>query len=135
MPGTIRQPDRNSWAVPHAGFYQAMVLLVMAFVLAAWGFSADPGYIRLALGVVTGSGVMAVALSSVMAQIWRHGRNDRQSAKAKTPASFYEWARGQFGSSEGDVSAQVAAVEILLPIAAAVVGLTAFAIVWGLVAS
>jgi hypothetical protein len=55
--------------------------------------------------------------------------------KAKTPASFYEWARGQFGSSEGDVSAQVAAVEILLPIAAAVVGLTAFAIVWGLVAS
>ena len=88
MSGTIRQPDRNSWAVPHAGVYQAMVLLVMAFVLAAWGFSADPGYIRLALGVVTGLGVMAVALSSVMAQIWRHGRNDRQSAKAKTPASF-----------------------------------------------
>ncbi|HYZ40123.1 MAG TPA: hypothetical protein VE687_05780, partial [Stellaceae bacterium] len=75
MTSTPVQPDRNCSAVPHSFIYKVMVLLAAGFVLAAWGFSADPGYIRLALGVVTALVVVTVLLSSVLAQIWRHGRS------------------------------------------------------------
>ena len=127
------QPNRNSSAVPHSLVYRGILLLAAGFVIAAWGFSADAGYIRLALCVVTGLVVMAVTLSSVLA--WISRRDRRRQAEPKTATSFLDWARGQLGTSNGNISAFVAAIEILLPIVAAVIGLTAFAIIRDIVAS
>jgi len=126
--------NRNSSAVPHSLVYRGILLLAAGFVIAAaWGFSADAGYIRLALCVVTGLVVMAVTLSSVLA--WISRRDRRRQAEPKTATSFLDWARGQLGTSNGNISAFVAAIEILLPIVAAVIGLTALAIIRDIVAS
>ena len=132
MTDAPEQPGRNSSAVPHSLVYRGIRLLAVGFVIAAWGFSADRGYIRLALCVVTGLVVIAVTLSSVLARISR--RDWRREAEPKATTSFLDWARGQLGTSDGNIRASVAAIEILLPIAAAMVGLTAFAIIRDIVA-
>jgi hypothetical protein len=132
MTGTPVQPDQNFSVAPHSLVFKAIALLAAGFVVAAWGFSADPGYIRLALGVVTALVVVAVLLSSVLAGIWRRDR--RRGPQPATASSFRDWIRGHFRTSNGSVTAWVAAVEILLPIAAAVIGLAAFAIVRDIVA-
>ena len=41
------QLDRNPSAAPHSFVYKVIVLLAAGFVLAAWGFSAGPGYMQL----------------------------------------------------------------------------------------
>jgi hypothetical protein len=48
---------------------------------------------------------------------------------APAPRSLREWARGQFATAAGFVKANLAAVEILLPIVAVVAGLVALALV------
>jgi hypothetical protein len=128
------QTGHNSNDFLHSVVYRAIIILAAGFVLAAWGFSADRGYIRLALAVVTGLVVVVVTIASVLARISRHNGNRGAGEASKAPASFHDWLRGEFGTSNGDVRASVAAVEILLPIVAAVIGMTAFAIVRGIVA-
>ena len=77
--------------------------------------------------------MMTVTLSSVLA--WISRRDRRRQTEPKTATPFLDWARGQLDSSDGNIKASVAAIEILLPIVAAVIGLTAFAIIRDIVAS
>jgi hypothetical protein len=132
MADTPTQSERNCWIASHPVVRKAILLFAAGFVLAAWGFSADRGYIRLALCVVTGLVAMAVMLSLVLARIWRH--DWRHRAEPMTATSFLEWARGQMRISDGNIRASVAVVEILLPITAAVIGMAVFAIVREVVA-
>jgi PDZ domain len=69
MANAPAQSERNSWTPPHPLVRKAILLMAAGFVIAAWGFCADRGYIRLALCVVTGLVAVAVLLSSVLAQI------------------------------------------------------------------
>jgi hypothetical protein len=123
------KPSGNSTDLLHSLVYRAMTVLAAVFVLAAWGFSVDRGYIRFALAVVTGLVVVAVTIASVLARIWRHNGVRTKGEPPKTPGSFGDWLRGEFGTYTGRERASIAAVEILLPIVAAVIGMAAFAIV------
>jgi hypothetical protein len=134
MVETSAKQARNTCDFLPSAVYRAMMVLAAGFVLAAWGFSADRGYIRLDLAVVTGLILVAVTIASVLAQIWRHNGNRIRGEATKDSDSLRDWLRGEFGTSNGGVRASVAAVEILLPIVAAVIGMTAFAIVRGIVA-
>ena len=107
--------------------YLALIGFVSWMALAAWGF-AGPGYADVALTVVTGFLVIVIAIPLILWRVWRanHERPDAPEDRAK----FSDWAAGEFETWQDSVKGTNAATEILLPIAAAAVGMTAFAIVF-----
>jgi hypothetical protein len=105
--------------------YLAIVGLVAWMALAAWGF-AGPGYADVALTVVTGFLVIVIAIPFIL---WRVSLA-HDDVSDKTKIGFRDWASGQFETWQERVKGSNAAVEIILPIAAAAIGMTAFAIVF-----
>lgn len=112
--------DRLPYAV-----YVILIGFVAWMALAAWGF-AGPGYADLSLTVVTGLLVVAIAIPLVL---WRVSRANSAVGEQKREP-FADWAAGDFETWQDRVKGSNAAAEIILPIAAAAVGMTAFAIVF-----
>ena len=110
----------------HPFVYRILIGLVLWFAFAAWGFARD-GYSDYLVAVVTGVCLVAVALPYVMSRIWR--RSPEGNAVQRHRKSFVEWTASDLEADQDRMSATHAAVEIGLPIAAAAVGMTAFAIV------
>jgi len=106
--------------------YAALIGLVAWMALAAWGF-AGPGYADLSLTVVTLFLFVAIAIPFVL---WRVGRANRDRRTDRKPEPFADWAAGDFETWQDRVRGRNAAAEIVLPIAAAAVGMTALAIVF-----
>src|SRR4051794_5700339 len=105
--------------------YGILVCFVAWMAIAAWGF-VGPGYADLSLSIVTGLLIVAVAIPYV---IWRVGRGNA-GERADEPMSFSEWGASQFETWQDRQKGITAATEIVLPIAAAAVGMTAFAIIF-----
>jgi hypothetical protein len=105
--------------------YAAVIGFVAWMALAAWGF-AGPGYADLALAVVTGFLIVVIAIPLVLWRVWR--ANTDESADDRI--SFSDWKSRQFEIWQDRQKGANAAVEIVLPIAAAAIGMTAFAIVF-----
>jgi hypothetical protein len=115
---------RSSSELP-AVVYLALVGFVLWMVLAAWGFAA-PDYADVALTVVTGFFAIVIAIPFIL---WRVARANRDpSEPTKRRIGFADWAAGDFETWQDRVKGANAAIEITLPIAAAAVGMTAFAI-------
>ncbi len=107
--------------------YAALGGLVAWMVLAAWGF-AGPGYADVALTVVTGFFILVIAIPFIL---WRVARANRDpSEKPDAPVRFTDWASGQFETWQDRAKGSNAVAEIILPVAAAAIGMTAFAIVF-----
>lgn len=106
--------------------YVALVGFVAWMVLAAWGF-AGPGYADVALTVVTGFLALVIAIPFIL---WRVARANRDRSADERSPDFDDWSHGQFETWQDRVKGSNAAMEIILPIAAAAVGMTAFAIVF-----
>ena len=119
-PKTGPSTDRLPVAV-----YGAVIGFVVWMALAAWGF-AGPGYADLSLTVVTGLLIVAVAIPLVLWRVWRAHTGGRPD----DAMSFSEWKSSEFETWQDHQKGSSAATEILLPIAAAAVGMTAFAIVF-----
>ena len=107
--------------------YAALAGFALWLVLAAWGF-AGPGYADFALVVVTGFVAMVIAIPFVLWRVWLANRDP--AAPPDQGVSFIDWASGQFETWQDRVKGTNAAVEIILPIAAAALGMTALAIVF-----
>ncbi len=112
----------------HPVVYVALVGITLWLVLAIWGFGYD-GETDYLLTVVTGFLFIAVAIPSMLAlmvyrQRARDGRKQDRAAK-----SFREWAAGDFDTWQDHLKGRNAAVEVLLPMAAIAIGMTAFALV------
>jgi hypothetical protein len=116
----------------HPRVYQAIVGLVLWFVVSAWAFFTDGGYAGLLLAVVTGFFFMAVAILGALGLTWRKHRGSDLANNEKM--SLRDWASGEFVVSQGRRNGTNAAAEILLPIAAGAFGMTALGIVFHLVA-
>jgi hypothetical protein len=100
------------------------------FALAVWGF-AGGGITDYLLAIVSGFMLMAVGLPLIIAHVWRkHRPADDAAADADAPLSFRDWAAADFGIWDGRLRGAQAAILIALPIAAAAIGMTAFAIVF-----
>ena len=70
-----------------------------------------------------------VALQLVLMRVRRADKTIDNSNSAKDGAlSFHDWARGEFETERGRLRAAEAALLILLPIAAAAIGMMAFGI-------
>jgi hypothetical protein len=105
--------------------YAAFIGFVAWMGLAAWGF-AGPGYADLSLAVVTGLLIVAIAIPLILWRVWRANTDERADDRMR----FSEWKSMQFETWQDRVKGSDAAVEIILPIAAAAIGMTAFAIVF-----
>ena len=115
-----RSTDRLPLAV-----YAIVVCFVAGMAIAAWGF-AGPGYADLSLAVVTGLLIVAVAIPYVIWRVWRANAGERPDDRM----TFSEWRSSQFERWQDRQKGATAAPEIILPIAAAAVGMTAFAIIF-----
>jgi hypothetical protein len=109
----------------HPAVWFALGGFVAWFVLAVWGFGSER-YADWLLTVVSIFILIAVAIPLILALVWRNNR------RTKRPPSqdIGEWASGDFQTWQDRVKGANAAAEIVLPIAAAAVGMTAFAIVF-----
>ena len=115
----------------HPFLFKIVVGLVVWFVLAAWAFFDDSGYTGLLLAVVSGVFFMAVAIPSILLRAGRKAGGDGSIHASQM--SFRDWLAGQFVSQDRRGAAE-SAVEIMLPIAAAAIGITALGFIFHLTA-
>ena len=115
----------------HPGVYELLIALALWFAAAVWSF-AGGGVTDYLLFIVSGFVFIAVALPLILSRVAR--TDDVADGNAARHdhhfPSLRNWATGEFDSSTGRQSGIEAAVEILLPIAAAAVGMTLIGIVF-----
>ncbi len=111
----------------HPAIYMALVGLTLWLGLAIWGFGYD-GQTDYLLAIVSGFLFIAVAIPSTLA-LMVHRQKNSDERKSSGEASFQEWMTGNFDTWQDRVKGRNAAVEVLLPMAAIAIGMTAFAIV------
>jgi hypothetical protein len=111
----------------HPWIYTGVIGFAAWFAFAVWGF-AGSGVTDYLLAIVCGFIVMAVALPRIIVREWRKYRPAGEGADA--PLSFRDWAAADFCIWDGRLRGAQAAILIALPIAAAAIGMTAFAIVF-----
>jgi Na+/melibiose symporter-like transporter len=110
----------------HPAVYKAVVALTLWMLLAAWGFSGN-GYAEFVLTVVSLLVLGAIGLQLVM---WRISRRRRDpDAHGDQTSRLRDWLSGEFEIRRGRLKGSEAATEILVPVAAAAVGMTSLALV------
>lgn len=126
MTENSKRYNRPVWNHLHPFVYLVAAGLVLWFVLFAWVFFGGPGYTDLALVVVSGFFLMAMGIPFTLWLVWRkyHVGDDGDHPSLRT------WAAGELETSQGRRGAVDAAIEILLPLAAAAVGMTAIGLVY-----
>lgn len=127
-PETAARPVTN---VLHPRVYAALIGLALWFALSIWSF-AGAGVTDYLLFIVSAFICIAVALPLILSRVGR-GHDAANGGVAKVndkPHSFHNWMRRNFETIDSQLSATHAAVQILLPIAAAAFGMTAFGIVF-----
>ena len=116
-----------SWL--HPWVYVAVIGLVLWFVVWVWSFS-EVGVTDYLLFIVSGFFFIAVMLPLALPRVGRP--HDDTNGKAATdddkPSSFCDWARWDFDTWQGRLTGTEAAMQILLPIAAAAFGMMALGI-------
>ena len=128
--------NRNSANRPvigslHPRVYTVLIGLALWMALWAWSFvgGGETDYI---LFIVTGFIVVVVALQLVLMRVRRADKpvdaDNAADDSTDGALSFQQWARGEFEAERGRLRAAEAALLILLPIAAAAIGMMAFGI-------
>ena len=113
----------------HPWIYLALIGFVW-FALAVWGF-AGSGETDYLLVIVSGFVCIVVALLVVMSRV--SGDAGATTEDAASRESLRRWLRVTFATAQGRLSGAEAATMILLPIAAAAVGMTIFGIIFHVV--
>jgi hypothetical protein len=118
----------------HPAIYVGLAVLVLWLIVSAWVFFGSEGhYAAYLVAIATGFFVVAGAIPFVIWQVWRHnapdGAPDRQPRTA-----FPDWWRGEMETWQGRVEGWDAAVEVLLPLGAAAIGMTLIGVVFWLTA-
>jgi len=121
----IEKPPATS--VLHSWVYMALIGLALWMVLWVWSFvgAGETDYI---LFIVSGFIVTVVGLQLVLMRVQRADNTTGAGTAQSGTDSFREWARGDFEAEQGRLRAGEAALLILLPIAAAAIGMMAFGI-------
>jgi hypothetical protein len=121
-----KQSQRPTTSLLHARVYTLVVIFAVWFGLAVWGF-AGGGLSDYLLVVVSGFIFVAVALQLILSRVGgKHDAMTRESGKLP----LREWAAFDFETWGDRLTGAQAALHILLPIAVAAVGMTAFGIIF-----
>ena len=121
-------PNRSTDRLP-IGVFAIVAGFVLWMVLAAWAGFAGSGYSNVALTVVSGLLLVAIAIPFVLWRMVRANDPDFEH-DLEPPQKLSEWSTSDFETWQDHQKGSHAAAEIILPIAAAAVGMTAFAIVF-----
>jgi hypothetical protein len=106
----------------HPAIYVTLICLAAWFAIAIWGFATD-GYTDWLLVVVSGFILVAASIAVILSRVRTDGTKwDRKRLR--------DWITGDFSTHTDKSRSLNAAVEILLPLGAAAIGMTAFAIVF-----
>lgn len=115
--------DKDAAAVTsrlHPRVYVLLIALALWFALAVWSF-AGGGITDYLLFIVSGFIFIAVALPLILSRV---GHADNAAQRDHDQPSLRDWAALDFDTWAGRLGGSQAAAEILLPIAAAAVGMT-----------
>ena len=118
--------QRPVTSVLHSRVYLLLVGFAVWFALAVWGF-AGGGLSNYLLVIVSGFIFVVVALQLILSRV---GRTKSAARNDDNQPSLRDWAAGDFDTCQGQLSGAQAALQILLPIAVAALGMTAFGIVF-----
>ncbi len=113
--GNMQQPV-TSWL--HPRIYVLMIAFTAWFALAIWNF-AGSGIVNYLLFVVSGFMFVTVTLTLILSRVGHSGAPAQRKA-----LSLRAWARWDYDTRTGRLSGAQAAAQILLPLAAAAVGMT-----------
>jgi cytosine/uracil/thiamine/allantoin permease len=108
----------------HPLVYKILAALAICLVVSAWIFFSQGGYLDLTLAIV---GVFLVMIIGIPIAIHYAGQGFQPPDRTRP---FKAWISGYFDMRQGRRTSASAAVEILLPMAAAAVGITAIGIVF-----
>jgi hypothetical protein len=108
----------------HPRIYSIMVALAVWFILWAWIGFGDASGVDYLLAVITAFFTVAISLQTLAGRQWHNHR----LWMPKITRDFDEWIHGDFDTGSGRVPARDAAVEVLLPLAAAALSMMGFAI-------
>jgi len=120
-----RDAHQPADSVLHPRIYTILIVLAAWFAAAVWGF-AGGGVTDYLLVIVSSFIFVVVALQLILSRV----RRTDDAPEQEEPPSLRSWAARDFETWQGKLSGAQAAVQILLPIAAAAVGMTAFGIVF-----
>jgi hypothetical protein len=109
----------------HPRLYTILIALTLWFILAVWAF-AGPGLSNYLLFIVSGFLCVAVGLPLILFRVGRA----RRAARGGDQPPLRDWVRWDYDTSTGRLAGSSAAAQILLPIAAAAIGMTAIGIVY-----
>ena len=115
----------------HPRVYAVLIALAAWFALAVWSF-AGGGVTDYLLVIVSGFIFVVVALQLILSRVSRADDTAKGDANRRDESepSLRSWAKCNFDTWTGRQEGAAAATEILLPIAAAAVGMTAIGIVF-----
>jgi hypothetical protein len=108
----------------HPLVYVILIGLAFWFVLSVWSF-AGAGVTDYLLFIVSGFIFIAVALPLILSRV---RRTDDAAKGGDEQPSLRQWVSWDFDTWQGRLSGAEAATQILLPIAAAAFGMTAFGV-------
>jgi hypothetical protein len=94
-------------------------------------FFGEAEYMSLLLTVVSGFFLMAVAIPFAL---WRIRRQHLPGHADEDRISFRDWASGEFDTRQGRRGARDAAIETILPLAAAAAGMTVMGLIFHFIA-
>lgn len=120
--------DDRSFDGLHPAIYKALAGFALWMVIAAWIFFSGQGYASFILTVVTGFFLIAAAIPFLIWRVWRTRSNPSAAEIRKPP--FSDWLRGEFETWQGRVESREAAVEVLLPLGIAAIGMTGFGLMF-----
>jgi hypothetical protein len=116
----------------HPGVYVTLIALAAWFALAVWSF-AGGGVTDYLLFVVSGFIFVAIILPFILSRVGHndpaHDANESSEEHPNEP-SLRDWAASDYDTWTGPLSGTEAATQILLPIAAGAVGMTAIGIIF-----
>jgi hypothetical protein len=107
----------------HPRIYAILIALAAWFVVALWSF-AGGGITDYLLFIVSGFIFVVVTLSLILFSIKRRDATVKDTAEL----SLREWTKWNYETWTGPLTGAQAATQILLPVAAAALGMTMFGI-------
>jgi hypothetical protein len=120
----------------HPRIYRAAVGLIAWFALMAWVLFDRSSDVSLSLMFVTVLFTVAIALPWTLSLVWKQFQMPHEGQTK--PTSFHDWTDGDFAVWGARLRARDAAIDVLLPLVAVSLGLTAigvvFVIVWAFAA-
>ena len=112
----------------HPFVYIALASLAFWLLASAWIFFSQGGYLELDLGIMSALFFMITAIPTMLYLVGRKLKAvDRTGSVGP---SWRAWMSGDFDMRQGRRKGVSASIEILLPMTAAVIGITAIGIVF-----